>query len=64
MKKRHLFLYVILVIFSIYGMLLYLNPYLISKNETVTGLDIWIEGTSKEAYFYFKLTSNAFVTTN
>jgi hypothetical protein len=67
LRKSLIALYLILIIFGVfvgYGILLYLNHYVISKPETVSGFDTWIEGDTQEAYFYFTFTSDAFITTN
>jgi hypothetical protein len=64
MKKKLAVLYLILVVFLIYGTLLYLNPYLLSKPETVSGFDSWFENNTDQVDFYFNLTSNAFITAN
>ncbi len=64
MKKSIFVLYVIMAIFLVYGTLLYFNPYLLSKNETVTSVDTWYNGNNQQAYFYFKLSSPAFITAN
>jgi len=64
MKRRLAVLYLILVVFLIYGTLLYLNPYLLSKPEIISGFDFWSENNTNEADFYFNLSSNAFITAN
>jgi hypothetical protein len=64
MKKKHAILYVIFIIFLMFGAFLYLDPYLLTTNETITSLDTWYNGNTQQAYFYFKLSSPAFITTN
>ncbi len=64
MRKSLVVLLLVLLIFIGYGILSFFNPYILSKTETVHGFDTWIDGNTQEAYFYFKLTSDAFISTN
>lgn len=64
MQKRILILYVLCIVLSIYGFLLYCNPYLWAQDEKTSSVDIWqIEGIH-QAYFYFNFSSKAIITTN
>jgi len=56
--------YILCIAIIFYGVILYLNPYLWAKDEKTSSFDLWSVENNYQAYFYFNISSRAFITTN